>query len=279
MSTADLGHSLQEAKNIFMSQMIEGGAMAIRPTTVYAGMIQSDPQFNPGNWINMTAPSSLKQTQTIPPMWLKDFISMVSENAKGVMNATEVMQAVTRSDKEQTLGEYQGRRLTANKILGMNMRFYLPGLVKLAEDALLMSADELPPGIALGLFDDDPTIAGLNADELITAVNVDMPKIRALANQEQELMKARMIYELFVQGMNPFVYANPQRLYEVSRRFLIAMGEPDPEAIIGKPPGEALPPQINLGGMNAQGATQGQLGPFGGGAAGQVPNAALPVTT
>lgn len=275
MSTADLGHSLQEAKNIFMSQMIEGGAMAIRPIIAYGGNVYSDPSYNPANWIKMDAPGTLKQMQAVPPMWLKDNISMVSENAKQVMGATEVMQAVSRSDKEQTLGEYQGRRLTANKILGMNLRHYLPGLVKTAQDALLMSADELPPGIALGLFDEDPAIAALTAEELITAVNVDMPKIRALANQEEDYMRANLIYQMFVQGMNPFVYSNPLHLYEVSRKFLLALGESDVESILGKPPAEGMAPQINSGGINGQ----GQEGPGfnqAGGIPGQAQVPALP---
>jgi len=259
MSTADMGHSLQEAQNVFMAQAIEGGAMAIRPTSVYAGEVLSDHSYNPAAWIKMTQPGTLKHHAMPPPVWMREYIAMVQDKAKHVMNATEVMQALTRTDKEQTLGEYQGRRMAANKILGMNLRFYLPGLMKTAKDALLMSREELPSWIALAVFDDEPAMANLSLEELIANTNVDMPKIRMLANQEEEFMKAKMIYDTFVLQMNPFVYANPRRFYEISRRFLIAMGERDVEAILGKPPDESLPPMIQ-GGQVGQGQGQESLG-------------------
>lgn len=258
MSTADMGHSLQEAENVFMAQAIEGGAMAIRPMGVYRGEFFSDPAFNPESLIKMSDPESLRYVGVTPPVWMREYISMAQEKAKHVMNATEVMQATTRTDKEQTLGEYQGRRMAANKILGMNLRSYLPGLTKTAKDALFMSRDELPSWIALGVFDSEPTMANLSLEELVSNVNVEMPRIKALANEESEFMKAKMIYDTFVMQMNPFVYANPQRFYEVSRRFLIAMGESDVEAILGKPPGDSLPPMIQGGEVGQGQIEQGQ---------------------
>jgi hypothetical protein len=267
LSTADLGHSLQVAKNVFMAQLIEGGTQAIYPFTVYAGQIYSDFSYNPRGWMKVTNPNLVKSWNTPPPVWLRDSISMVSENAKHVMNATEVMQAITRSDKEQTLGEYQGRRLTANKIMGMNFRHYVSGLTKAAESALFMSRQELPSRIALGLFDGEPAIRDLSLEELTTNVNIDMPKIKALVDEEKQFIRAQLLLATFANNMNPFTYAQPKRLYEVYRRFLLAMGEPDIESIIGEAPRDTLPPQIQTGGFGGQ----NQIGQGQGFAGGAVP--------
>lgn len=255
LSTVKVGKANQNAINEFWNLAIEADEQDLFAPIVFKGKIASNPVWEPqALWQVSEDFEHQPLVKPNPSRQMIEKIRFLEERNQQTLEAYDTMQPVLGKSK-QTLGEYLGKKQEHSKILGVNYQFYGATICNLAKMAIAMARERLPQWIELGLFGGNRILRSLTVADLAADVIVEIPKVRALANEELSMIKWQNLYPLLME--NPIIMSRAEGMYETTERFLEALGEKNIEDLLGPPP-QTMP---TLGGMNASQAQapQGQI--------------------
>ena len=246
LSTAKVGAANQNAINEFWNLSIESDEQDLFAPIVFKGQITSNPIWEPqALWQVSDTFEHSPLVKPNPSRNMLEKIKFLEERNQQVLEAYDTIQPVTGKSK-QTLGEYIGKKQEHSKILGVNYQFYANRITHIAKMTIAMARERLPQWIELGIFGNNSILNKLTIADLAANVVIDIPKVRALANEEMQAIKWENMYPTLIQ--NPLINMSPEKVYEVTERYLEAMGEKNIDKILGPRP----EPQTMLGGMYGQ---------------------------
>jgi len=239
LSTAKLGESNQNMINELWNQHIEAGEQAIWSPTLFEGAVTSNPVWEPMALWEVENSASFKKLNEPRTGDLLGSVQFLRESDQNMLAAWDTIQPVTSGSK-QTAREYMGKKESYSKVLDVNMQFYDAEVRAVNRRIFDMAREHLADWIQIGILGGDGSLSVLQIQDLIQDINIEMPNIRQMSNEEMEMAKWDIMYDKLM--MNPLIQINPALMYEVTKRYCISHKEKDVNKLIGEQPNEFMMP-------------------------------------
>lgn len=229
-----LGAASQNLINELWNQRIEANEQSIWAPTLFEGDITSNPVWEPQALWQVEKPESFRPL--IKPNLSGELVGdirFLEERQQQLMQTYDTMQPVTGKSK-QTLGEYEGKQQSHNKILNVTLLGYVDAVIDSVQMMIAMARDRMPDNIEMKLFGSNNILNQLSLTDLASDVVVDIPKVRALSVEHIEIAKWMGLYDRMMN--NPLIASDPQKIYELTRRYLDSQDVKAIDKIIGEQP-------------------------------------------